>query len=82
MTAPPNPVGLYEPFTKCGDLVFLSAISSARDGTMITGKVGAELSLEDGREAARRAAANLLAACRSPRKMKRTSAASCSCADR
>ena len=28
---------------------------------MITGKVGAELSLEDGREAARRAAANLLA---------------------
>ncbi|QNP46258.1 RidA family protein [Sphingomonas sediminicola] len=61
MTAPPDPVGLYEPFTKFGDLVFLSAISSARDGTMITGKVGAELSLEDGREAARRAAANLLA---------------------
>lgn len=28
---------------------------------MITGKVGVELSLEDGREAARRAAANLLA---------------------
>lgn len=61
MTAPPDPIGLYEPFTKFGDLVFLSAISSARDGTMITGKVGAELSLEDGREAARRAAANLLA---------------------
>lgn len=61
MTAPPDPIGLYELFTKFGDLVFLSAISSARDGTMITGKVGAELSLEDGREAARRAAANLLA---------------------
>lgn len=61
MTAPPDPIGLYEPFTKFGDLVFLSAISSAHDGTMITGKVGAELSLEDGREAARRAAANLLA---------------------
>lgn len=61
MTAPPDPIGLYEPFTKFGDLVFLSAISSARDGTMITGKIGAELSLEDGREAARRAAANLLA---------------------
>jgi enamine deaminase RidA (YjgF/YER057c/UK114 family) len=61
VTAPPDPIGLYEPFTKFGDLVFLSAISSARDGTMITGKVGAELSLEDGREAARRAAANLLA---------------------
>ncbi|HEX7930471.1 MAG TPA: Atu1372/SO_1960 family protein, partial [Sphingomicrobium sp.] len=61
MTAPPEPVGLYEPFTRCGELVFLSAISSARDGTMITGKVGANLSLEEGREAARRAAANLLA---------------------
>ena len=61
MTDPPDPVGLYEPFTRCGELVFLSAISSARDGTMVTGKVGADLSLEDGREAARRAAANLLA---------------------
>jgi enamine deaminase RidA (YjgF/YER057c/UK114 family) len=61
VTAPPAPVGLYEPFTRCGELVFLSAISSARDGTMITGKVGAELSLEEGREAARRAATNLLA---------------------
>ena len=61
MTSPPEPVGLYEPFIRCGELVFLSAISSARDGSMITGKVGGDLSLEDGREAARRAAANLLA---------------------
>lgn len=61
MTNPPDPVGLYEPFTRFGELVFLSAISSARDGTMITGKVGADLSLEEGQEAARRAASNLLA---------------------
>ena len=61
MTNPPEPVGLYEPFTRCGELVFLSAISSARDGTMITGKVGTDLSFEEGQEAARRAAANLLA---------------------
>ena len=61
MTAPPDPVGLYEPFTRFGELVFLSAISSARDGTMITGKVGADLTFEQGQEAARRAAANLLA---------------------
>jgi enamine deaminase RidA (YjgF/YER057c/UK114 family) len=60
VSAPPGPVGLYEPFTRCGELVFLSAISSARDGSMITGKVGRDLSLEDGREAARRAADNLL----------------------
>lgn len=61
MSAPPEPVGLYEPFTRCGELVFLSAISSARDGQMITGKVGDDLSIDDGREAARRAAENLLA---------------------
>jgi enamine deaminase RidA (YjgF/YER057c/UK114 family) len=57
---PPKPVGLYEPFTRCGDLIFLSAISSARDGQLVTGKVGRDLSLEQGREAARRAADNLL----------------------
>ena len=61
MRNPPDPVGLYEPFTRCGDLIFLSAISSARDGVMITGKIGADLTFEDGQEAARRAAANLLA---------------------
>ena len=61
MNEPPDPVGLYLPFTRCGELVFLSAISSARDGTIITGKVGSDPSLEEGREAARRAAANLLA---------------------
>jgi len=58
---PPEPVGLYEPFTRCGDLVFLSAISSAREGHMITGKVGRDLTLDEGRKAARRAADNLLA---------------------
>jgi enamine deaminase RidA (YjgF/YER057c/UK114 family) len=61
LSDPPEPVGLYEPFTRAGDLVFLSAISSARDGAMITGKVGRDLTFEEGCEAARRAADNLLA---------------------
>lgn len=61
MTSPPDPVGCYEPFTRCGELVFVSAISSARDGEMITGKVGRDLSFKQGQEAARRAAENLLA---------------------
>ena len=61
MTGPPDPVRRYEPFTRCGELVFISAISSARDGEMITGKVGRDLSLEQGQQAARRAAENLLA---------------------
>ncbi|HKR25389.1 MAG TPA: RidA family protein [Allosphingosinicella sp.] len=56
----PEPVGLYEPYVRVGDLVALSAISSARDGALVTGKVGRDLDLEAGREAARRAAENLL----------------------
>ena len=60
MQTPPDPVGLYEPFTRCGDLVFLSAISSARGEEMITGKVGRDISFDEGCEAARRAAENLL----------------------
>jgi enamine deaminase RidA (YjgF/YER057c/UK114 family) len=61
VSEPPAPVGLYEPFTRSGNLVFVSAISSARDGELITGKVGRDLTFEDGCEAARRAADNLLA---------------------
>ena len=57
----PEPVGNYEPFVRHGELVAISAISSARDGRMIVGKVGREVSFEDGCEAARRAAQNLLA---------------------
>jgi enamine deaminase RidA (YjgF/YER057c/UK114 family) len=58
---PPSPVGLYEPFVRVGELVALSAISSARHGTMITGKVGRDLDLEAAQGAARLAAENLLA---------------------
>jgi enamine deaminase RidA (YjgF/YER057c/UK114 family) len=60
----PDPVGLYEPSVRIGDLVALSAISSAKDGVLITGKVGRDLDLEGGRAAARRAAENLLSALR------------------
>jgi len=49
----PEPVGNYEPFVRHGELVAISAISSAREGRMITGKVGREVSFEDGCEAAR-----------------------------
>ena len=61
MSDHPPPVGNYEPFVRNGELVAISAISSARDGTMITGKIGRDLSFEDGCEAARRAAQNLFA---------------------
>ena len=57
----PEPVGLYEPFVASGRLVALSAISSARDGKLLTGKVGRDLDFPAAQAAARRAAENLLA---------------------
>ena len=61
LPSPPEPVGRYAPYVRFGDLVALSAISSARNGALVTGKVGRDLDLEGGRAAARRAAENLLA---------------------
>jgi enamine deaminase RidA (YjgF/YER057c/UK114 family) len=60
MGSHPEPVGLYEPFVRVGELVALSAISSSRDGVLVTGKIGRDLDLEAGQAAARRAAENLL----------------------
>lgn len=58
----PEPVGLYQPFVRVGELVALSAISTAKNGVLITGKVGAgrDLDLAAAQGAARRAAENLL----------------------
>jgi enamine deaminase RidA (YjgF/YER057c/UK114 family) len=56
----PEPVGLYEPFVRAGRLVALSAISTARDGMLVTGKIGRDHDLAAGQAAARRAAENLL----------------------
>ena len=58
----PEPVGLYEPFVRVGQLVALSAISTAKNGVLIAGKVGPgrDLDLAAAQGAARRAAENLL----------------------
>ena len=56
----PAPVGMYEPFVAAGRLVALSAISSERDGKLVTGKVGRDLTIDEARQAAARAADNLL----------------------
>jgi len=60
----PGPVGLYEPFIASGSIVALSAISSAENGQLITGKVGRDLDLATARQAAERAARNLIAVLR------------------
>ncbi len=57
----PKPVGLYQPFVVSGKLAFLSGqVSKDADGKILSGKVGKELSLEEGQKAARLAALNAL----------------------
>ena len=58
---PPKPAGSYHPVILAGSVAYLSGqISRRGDGTLLTGKVGAGLSLEDGARAARTAALNVL----------------------
>jgi enamine deaminase RidA (YjgF/YER057c/UK114 family) len=57
-----TPVANYVPAVRTGNLVFLSGQGPRReDETMITGKLGADLTIEEGYEAARRVGLGLLA---------------------
>ena len=59
------PVATYFPAVRTGNLLFTAGHGPRRaDGTSITGKVGADLSLEQGQEAARRVALAVLATTR------------------
>jgi enamine deaminase RidA (YjgF/YER057c/UK114 family) len=61
LPAPGKPVANYVSAVRTGNLVFLSGHGPYReDGTMITGKVGADITLEEGYEAAKRVALVLL----------------------
>ena len=56
-----TPVANYVPSVRTGNLVFLSGHGPFNeDGSLITGKVGSELTTEQGYEAARRVAVGLL----------------------
>jgi enamine deaminase RidA (YjgF/YER057c/UK114 family) len=58
----PKPMGTYVPGVRVGDLLFMSGLGPRRaDGTMIQGKLGAGLTIEQGREAARLVGLNMLA---------------------
>ena len=60
--SPPAPLANYIPGYQTGNLVFLSGVGPrSTDGTTITGKVGQDLTMEQGHEAARMCALNLLA---------------------
>jgi len=58
---PPQPVGSYLLAQQVGDLLFLSGTTCYIDGGMLyTGRVGAELTVEEGYAAAKQTALNLL----------------------
>ena len=57
----PSPVGAYVAYKKIDKLVFISGqISFKADGNLIVGKIGSQLTLEDGKEAAKICAINIL----------------------
>ncbi|MFO0707285.1 MAG: RidA family protein [Nitrospira sp.] len=62
----PKPVANYVPVVRAGDLLFLSGVLPSRDGQLILiGKLGQNITIEQGMEAAKVAALNALAIVRS-----------------
>lgn len=55
------PAANYVPFVQVGNTLFVSGQISMENGAMITGKVGADLTVEEGAAAAKVCAINLLA---------------------
>jgi enamine deaminase RidA (YjgF/YER057c/UK114 family) len=65
LEAPPRPIASFLPFRVAGGLVFLAGQTCERGGAVpYVGRVGVELDLERGKQAARQCALNLLAALR------------------
>ena len=54
------PAAAYVPFAKTGNLVFLSGHIARKDGQVWVGQLGATVSTEEGRQAARAVAIDLL----------------------
>ena len=58
----PDPVGAYVAFKKISNLLFISGqLPIASDGKMIKGKIGKNLTLEDGQAASKLCVMNILA---------------------
>ncbi len=61
----PRPVAVYRPLVLCGNLAYVSGHGPLRtDGTLITGRVGADLDLAGGQAAARQTGLAILATLR------------------
>jgi len=62
LPAPPKPVANYVPAVKVGNLLFVSGHGPFNDGkTIISGKLGKELTVDEGYKTARNVALNCLA---------------------
>jgi enamine deaminase RidA (YjgF/YER057c/UK114 family) len=58
----PSPVGAYVAFKKIGNLLYISGqLPIAKDGKITKGKIGENLTLEDGQEASKLCVINILA---------------------
>ena len=58
----PDPVGAYVAYKKIGNMLFISGqLPIANDGQILKGKIGKDLTLEDGQKASRLCAINILA---------------------
>lgn len=61
----PKPMGVYKPIVLCGNLAYVSGHGPLKpDGTLIKGRVGADLDLDQGRAAARQVGLTILATIR------------------
>src|SRR5260370_42454506 len=56
-----SPAGAYVPYVRTGSLVFLSGHIARKDGKPLTGQLGGNLTTEQGQEAARAIAIDLMA---------------------
>ena len=62
LPSPPQPVATYVPSVRIDDLLFISGVVPSRDGQIVfQGKVGRDLSREEGYEAAKVSLLNALA---------------------
>ena len=58
----PDPVGAYVAFKKVNNLLFISGqLPISKDGKMIKGQIGKDLTLEDGQKASKLCVINILA---------------------
>ena len=63
---PPRPVAIYVPAVRIGNILYTAGHTPrASDGTPLVGKVGADMTVEEGHAAARLAGLNLLSSVRS-----------------